>query len=408
MIQRKPDKIPPLSVGARWLLTTYAAANTANALASVFVNLFVFVVSGQLAALALFNGAYFFSLTFVFYATAGLLRGKTPLFAYRLGLLLTIGFYATLLGLLHSASHYILWLGLYYGISQGVYWFGVNLMTFDTVPTHDRIRFYGINSAISSFTGIAAPLAGGAIISTIPHLLGYITLFAVALIVYASALVLSLSVVPGPAFEKIPLKDSFRLSSINPLWRKAMVTIVIRGTREGITGLGGIFLVYSAIHAAWAVGLYAAITAIFRMGSSLIVARWVTPRRRVRALWIGTLGMTASALVLFIQPTWPVVFLYGVFTAVAMPWYTIPNEAVPLDVMDSDKGIVTRRVNYTLSRELGLNMGRLFSLGILASIYQGSAARDVLLILLVLTSLAQGLVAQMAKGIWQQLKLLAA
>ena len=166
-------RIEPLNAATKRLLWTYGGSNVAGALATTFVNLFVFVVSGQLRALAVFNGAYFLSLTFVFYGVAWLFKRRTPLFSYQWGLVLTALFYTSLLTLLSRASDYVLWLGLFYGVAQGVFWFGVNLMTFDTVPSRQRIRFYGISSALGSVTGILGPLAGGTLISAIHGMTGY-------------------------------------------------------------------------------------------------------------------------------------------------------------------------------------------------------------------------------------------
>ncbi len=389
-----------LTHATRRLLWTYGGSNVAGALASTFVNLFIFVVTGQLRALAIFNGTYFLSLTFVFYGVAWLFKRKTPLFAYQWGLVLTTLFYVSLLALLTRASAYIGWLGLFYGVAQGVFWFGVNLMTFDTVPAQQRIRFYGVSSAIGSVTGILGPLAGGAVVSAIPGIIGYVVLFLLASIMYGLTLVLSLRVVAGPPLGRIPLTYSLVLPWRDALWSKAFNSLVIRGTREGITGLAGVFLVYLATRQAWAVGVFGGVTALVRTGTSLWVPRWVTPERRVKALWIGTFGMTLAALVLVIHTSWPFVFIYGILTGFTMPWYMIPNAAIPLDVMDQDPNIGEHRVAYTLSREIGLNLGRLLSIAMLVAAYAVDSSPHILVWLLIGTSMIQGAVAILAKHIW--------
>ncbi|PSR32001.1 MAG: MFS transporter [Sulfobacillus benefaciens] len=396
-------RIEPLNTATQRLLWTYGGSNVAGALATTFVNLFVFVVSGQLRALAIFNGAYFLSLTFVFYGVAWLFKRRTPLFSYQWGLVLTALFYTSLLTLLSRASDYVLWLGLFYGVAQGVFWFGVNLMTFDTVPSRQRIRFYGISSALGSVTGILGPLAGGTLISAIHGMTGYVVLFALTTVVYGATFLLSLQVTPGPPLGSIPLRFSLLLPWQNKLWNKTFWSLVIRGTREGITGLAGVFLVYVATREPWAVGVYGGVTALARTVMSLWISRWVTPERRVKALWIGTLGMTASALVLLWHTSWPYVFIYGTLTGLTLPWYMIPNAAIPLDVMDHDPAIADHRVAYTLSREIGLNFGRLLSIAVLGLFYSMAHGSLVLVLLLAVTSLAQSAVAHLAKNIWRSL-----
>lgn len=394
--------VEPLSQGSRWLLMAYAGSTTGNAIASTFVNLFVFVVSGQLSDLALFNGAYFFALTFVFYLVAYVLRRRTPLVAYQWGLGLTAVFYGSLLLLLYQAQHYILWLGMLYGVAQGVFWFGANLMTYDTVPSGQRIRFYGLSSAVGSVASIAGPVAGGALVSLIPDLRGYLLVFGIALGVYGLTYVISFSVPPGPPLGEMPLSVSFRLSSINRDWRTAFQTLIVRGTREGIMGLAGIFLVYMATHKAWVVGVYGGISALARMTGALWVARMVLPGQRVRALWIGTAGMVTAAALLLIGQSWPLVFLYGLVVALSLPWFTVPNEAIPLDIMDRDPGVASRRVAYMLSREIGLNIGRLVSIGLLILMYQVYPSPYVLVIMLLVTSSVQSWIASVAPSVWSR------
>ena len=395
----------PLSPATRWLVLTFAGATTASSIAATFVNLFVFVVSGQLSSLVLFTGAFFFSLTFVFYLTGYLFRRSSPLVPYRWGLVLMATFYGILLWLLHQASHYILLLGLFQGVSQGFFWFGANLMTFDTVAPHQRIRFYGLNSAVGSVAGIAGPLAGGALVGLMPGLKGYLLVFALALAVYAATFAISFSVPPGPPLGNEPLRLSLSLYRVAPLWKEAMQTLFVRGTREAMSGLAGVFLVYIATRSAWVVGVYGSVSALTRMLGALGVARRVTPESRTRSMWWGVLGMTAGGVFLFfLKQSWVWVFVYGVVMSFSMPWFTVPNEAIPLDVMDCDAEVKNRRVAFMLSREMSLNGGRLLSMLILMVLYRFQATPVMLVIMVVLSSLAQSWVAWMGDRIWGRIR----
>ncbi len=399
------EKVSPLTRETRWLVLTFAGSTTAGAIASTFVNLFVFVVSGKLSDLALFNGAYFFSLSFVFYLTGYVFRRSSPLVPYRWGLVLTAAFYGVLLLLLHHASHYILWLGLLQGVSQGFFWFGANLMTFDTVQPEQRIRFYSINSAVGSVAGILGPLMGGAVVGLMHGLKGYLLVFALALAVYAVTFAVSFSIPEGPPLGNEPLSLSFSLHRIMPLWREAMETLAVRGTREAMTGLAGVFLVYIATHSALVVGVYSSVSAVMRMTGALLVSRIVSRDRRTWSMWWGVAGMTAGALFLFLMGvSWIFVFVYAVVASFSMPWFTVPNEAIPLDVMDRDPNVKHRRVAFMLSREMSLNAGRLFSMAILMGLYAIDNRPTMLVVMVVATSLSQGFVARMGAHIWQMLR----
>ncbi|MCL6563549.1 MAG: MFS transporter [Firmicutes bacterium] len=396
------ERVRTLSPEVWSLLFTFSGAQAANAVVSVFLNLFVFVVSGSLSGLIQFEGAYFFSLTFVFYGVAALFRGQPPLKPYRLGLLLTIGFYLLLLWLNRRASHYIPELGLLWGITQGVYWFGVNLMSFDTVPADRRTTFYGYSGAILSITQVVGPSLSGALTAVIPGVRGYLVVFGVGMVLYGVALVASAFVPLGPPMQVAGVGESWRLYRDRLDWRLAAHSIVVRGTREGISGIAGVYLVYLTTGYSWAVGAYAGLTALARMASSLGVTRWLAPGgRRAKSLLIGSIGMTGGALLLFV-PGWPWVFAYGLTTALAMPFYSIPNAALPLDVMDRDPEVAAHRVSYTLSREVALNAGRLGVIGLLAEASQWVGGPAALAFLLTLTSSAQLWIARVSRLLFPQ------
>lgn len=393
-----------LSPATRWLVLTFAGSTTASTIASTFVNLFVFVVSGQLASLALFNGAYFFSLTFVFYFTGYLFRRSSPLVPYRWGLVLTAAFYGVLLLLLHRASHYILWLGLLQGVSQGFFWFGANLMTFDTVAPAQRIRFYGLNSAVGSISGVAGPLLGGALVGLMPGLRGYLVVFALALLVYAITFGISFSVPEGPPLGNEPLRLSWVLHRMIPHWKDAMKTLMVRGTREAMTGLAGVYLIYIATQNAFIVGVFSSVSALARSAGSLVVSRRVRPETRSRAMWIGVAGMTAGAGFLFLmRGGWAWIFVFAAVAFFSMPWFTVPNEAIPLDVMDQDPDVTHHRVAFMLSREMSLNTGRLASMVVLMGLYLWHRSPFMLVGMVVASSLVQGWVAWMGSLIWGQI-----
>lgn len=372
------------------LLIAFSGANAATAVANIFVNLFIFVVSGQLSGLIWFNGAYFFSLTFVFYGVAVIFRGRPPMVPYRIGLLLTVAFYILVLVVNRQASHWVTLFGIFLGIAQGIYWFGVNLMTFDGVPAESRIPFYGYSGAINSLNGVVGPTLGGALIALVPGMRGYLLVFAFALALYVGALLASLKVPLGPPMVIGPLSEPQRIAKSRKDWRLTLKTIVVRGTREGITGLAGVFLVYLATQKAWAVGIYGGVTALSRILASLVVSRRVTRERRAQSIWVGVTGMTAAALILALGRSWPMVFGYGILAALSLPFYTVPNASIPLDVMDRDPEVGRHRVGFMLGREVALNMGRIASLAALAIGSRYFPGPTVLVALLVLTALIQG------------------
>ncbi len=378
-----------LSRGALWLLFTFSGAQTANAVATVFVNLFMLVLAHNLSGLVTFNIGYFVPLTVTFYAAAKIFHDKPPLIPYRLGLLITILFYGTLLGLSHKAHELIFLLGFFYGVAQGFYWFGLNLMTFDTIDPHQRMRFFGLSGAVNSVTGIVAPLFSGVLISAISGIGGYLVVFATALALYTVSFVLSQGVPKGPPMHLRPVSDSWKIITEHRSWAAIIKTIIVRGTREGITGLAGIFLIFVATHNAAMVGIYTALSAGARMIASLLTTRHARHGRQITFMVMGVTGISGAGLLLMMGHSWPWILGYGALFGLSLPFYMVPSENIPLSVMDQDPLITQRRVSYTLSREVALNTGRLFTLLVLALGTVWVNQEAIIIALIVLTSLSQ-------------------
>jgi YQGE family putative transporter len=395
--QRHRVSLPP---GAQALLFAYTSAMAAVAVATVFLNLYVFTLAGTLGSLLAFNIGYYLVLTFVFYAAAWAFRGRSPLVPFRWGLALTAAFFGALAAIGRQAGGLAGPIGGLFGVAQGVFWFGVNLMSFDAVPPDARLVFFGSSAAVNSITGVLGPLGGAALVGWLGGIQGDLVLFALAGLFFVLALGVSYRVPPGPPMHIGRLSEGHRVVADQVLWRKTVQTLVIRGSREGVSGLVGVYLVYTATGASWAIGVYAALTAAMRALGSMWVAGRVRPETRLKALAMGTGGMVAGAVLLLIWRSWPFVFLYGVLTGLTLPFYSVPNAALPLDVMDKDNRIAERRVGYILSREWALNGGRLASLVLLALLAPAWGGSVALVGLLLATSVGQiGLVA-LARVIW--------
>jgi YQGE family putative transporter len=251
------------------------------------------------------------------------------------------------------------------------------------------MHFFGMVGAVTSVTGVAAPLFSGLVISMVAGIGGYLLVFAAALALYTVALILSSGVPTGPPMQLQPMSDSWQVIADRKDWAQIIKTVIVRGTREGITGIAGLFLIYFATKSAALVGIYTAVTALARMTASLLVTRHVRYGHQIGSMVLGVAGITGAGLLLLGGSSWPWVFGYGALFALTLPFYMIPAETIPLGIMDKDPRITQRRVSYTLSREVGLNIGRLLTVIILALALHWVAAPVMIIILIIATSVIQ-------------------
>jgi YQGE family putative transporter len=393
-----------LTVVARKLLWTYGGAYTASAIGQVFVNLFLFVVARTVTALMWFNIVSFIALAVTFYIAAGVFRQASPVQSFRCGLVLSAAFYALLLTPWLRTPQALVAAGTLQGMAQGFYWFGANLMTFDVVDAEQRIRFFGLDFGIAAGTSVGGPLIGSAILARVPHLTGYLIIFALATAVYAVTFALSFEIPPGPPLAIGDLWWGFRRASGRSLWTDALKMLAVTGTYDMTTGLIGLVLLYSLTHRSWLIGVYTSFGSIAFMVASFMVSRWVSRSHRTRFMMAGALGMATAAAVLYgLHWGWVTVFVYGTGVSFSMPWFMVPDEAVALEVMDRDADIVTRRVAYMVSRETAINAGRIVPLLVLAVWYPRHPSSGLLVSVVLVACLSQTWVAYRSAQLTKEL-----
>jgi len=78
---------------------------------------------------------------------------------------------------------------------------------------------------------------------------------------------------------------------------------------------------------------------------------------------VGSVGFAAGTVMLYTHLHLAVLFGYGAASGLVYPGLMVPINTIVLEAMDHDPGAAERRGGYVLSREVGVNLGRLVALG---------------------------------------------
>ena len=347
---------------ARRLLACGSLYNAGMATSTVFVSLFFYIATGSVAGMVAFSVGRYLGLIG---ASLGLVRfapGASPSTLLRAGIVLNAAFFVLLIVLGHGVAASAVPLGLLDGIALGVYWFGNNSLVFDLVRPGERGRYYGLSFTLLSVMNVVMPLLAGNLISGIGGERGYLAVFSIALVGFAGAGWWSRALEDRGGIGGLAVRHALALPVSHPGWGRMWVAVVLRGFKQASGGIGMIVLVAVAAHTAAAQGEYAAVTAMAAVLTSGL-AGGLRGRRRTWAMWVGAAGFAASTVMLYGHLDLAVLLGYGAATGLVYPGLMVPINTIVLEAMDRDPEAASRRGGYVLSREVGVNLGRLAALG---------------------------------------------
>lgn len=347
---------------ARRLLACGSSYNAAMATSTVFVSLFFYIATGSVAGMVVFSVGRYLGLIG---ASLGVVRWApqvSPRSLLGAGIALNAGFFVLLIVLGHGVAAAAFPLGLLGGSALGIYWFGNNSLVYDLVRVGERGRYYGLSFTLLSAMNVVMPLVAGNLISGIGGERGYLAVFSIALVGFAVAAWLSRALDDRGGIGGLAVREALALPVSHPAWGRMWVAVVLRGFKQASGGIGMIVLVAAVAHSAAAQGEYAAVTALAAVVTSGL-AGGLGGRNRVRAMWVGAVGFAASTVMLYTHLDLAVLLGYGAASGLVYPGLMVPINTIVLEAMDRDPDAAARRGGYVLSREVGVNLGRLGALG---------------------------------------------
>lgn len=346
-----------------WYLLTISALHAISlALSNTFVNVYLWKLKQNFLLIGWYNLTHHIAVAVTFVFAGWLSKRIDRVIAIRLGVAIQALFYLTVLFLGTKATDYVVLLGLFAGVGSGFYWLAFNVLYFEITDRENRDSFNGVSGFINSLAGIIAPVLSGWIITRIDHFTGYRIIFWISLGIFVVAVIVSFFLKTRSAHGEFRLKEVLMLTTNQKnKWYWVNMALVAQGIREGvfifITGL----LVYLTTRNELTLGTFYTICNIISLISYYFVGKWMNPERRIKAILIGSLALGLFFLpYLFLLNTWSM-FLFGIGIFLFFPFFYNPLLSIVFDVIGETDETVQLRVEYVVSREISLNIGRTIS-----------------------------------------------
>lgn len=347
---------------ARRLLLMQTLVIVANALAGTFLPIFLYRMSQSLALIGWFHFAQFAVMGLVFAPLGKWVKEGGKMNVLRLGIALSSVFYFVLLWLGTQAVTYAIALGVLNGLAMGCFWSAYNVVYFEITEPGNRDRYNGLVGFMTGVTGIIVPWVSAFIISHVADY-GYTIVFGLAGVLFMVVVVLSFGLKKRPAVGIYNLRAVFSQLTVphNP-WRAISLANVAFGVRDGVFLFMISLLIYFTTTSEQLIGNFTLIISVVSLVSFFVVGKVLKPARRRVFMLIGVIMLSVSLVTLFWSLDYSVILLYGMGTALFMPFYVVPVTSTVFDYIGRSEYSSALREEFIVMRETFMTFGRLLGL----------------------------------------------
>jgi len=332
------------------------------ALSNTFVNVYLWKQSGELIDLGLYN-----LFIVIFQPLAFIIAGKVSkkidrVVVLRLGVSFLAAFFLTVLVLKDQAVNYMYLLGAIIGIGYGFYWLAFNVLTFEITEPETRDFFNGFLGILTSLSGMVGPMLAGLIISRLTNTIGYKVIFAVSLMLFTVAVMLSFFFTSRKAHGDYILLKIIQERKRNKNWRLITNAHVFQGLREGTFTFFINVFVYIVTKSEMALGTFSFLNSFVAFFTYIVASRWITKKMRKKAILAGGLMLYFSLFLILFQISYERLLIYAIAIGIAYPILLVPYSSITYDVIGKGWNIAQARIEYIVVREIFLNAGRILSI----------------------------------------------
>jgi len=167
-----------------------------------------------------------------------------------------------------------------------------------------------------------------------------------------------------------------------PKWKYVTNANFFQGLREGIFAFAINIHVYLTAGNEMGLGGFAFVRALVSFLAYFLIGRKLKKKFRNRAIFLGGSVLALSTLLIIKPASFSFLLFYAAVVAASYPLVLVPFFSITFDVIGKNPGAAEWRIEYVAVRELFLNLGRFFSIGIFLLFLSFFPYRDVFPILL--------------------------
>lgn len=377
-----------LSSEAKLSLIIHAFFQLGASMAGLFLNIYLWRLTGDLTINALFNVINFAVGPFTFAVGGYIAKKFDRMLVYRLGIVMYAIFYLLVIIVGERVPDYYVLFAILTGISGGFYWVGYLVLQYDVSNDFNRVRYLAINMITFNSAGLIGPFLAGIIIQRMDGLKGYITIFIIAFIMFVLASVISTRIKATVGEKKVYyLKYMGLVIKKNKTFLKGLITFLFLGLFQGIMLFLPNILLFQSVGREDYVGYLTVMFSLIIVAMGFVISKYAKKDNTKLYILLTTISITlAACLLLFGIHLWTVIIFMVVYSfsnpllqnSLTSYYYRIMGK-LPLK-----GGLKTESV---VAREFFLNTGRCVGILLLALFAKDLTSIAIPIILVVMSAL---------------------
>jgi YQGE family putative transporter len=360
--------IERITVNARRIIYSNAFYSISSPLISIFISAFIWRTTGSLYAVLAYKVGESLFLPTAFYCNGFLLKKIRIQKTFMMGAILGG---ITSLALVLFAPHSLLLLFVYgciWGIGNGFYWANRNYLELTETVIDSRQYFFSILSSISGMASIIVPFFAGWFIVIGESTGWYSTTYAYWILFFISfVLMFFCGLIIRKGTFQTPQIDTSKLPRLAFFSRRRLLYMA-QGLNDGI-GFISTFLLLSFFGNEAGLGTASSIVAICTIVATYMYGRLVRGAYLRKTLLLSSGLYTLCAVAIVVLQSYFGISIYALFSSIAVTFFMIPATSLGLSMIDKENEQQSLpKYSYIIDNEIFLNLGRLFSICLIAFI----------------------------------------
>lgn len=331
---------------------------------SLFINLFL-LSGSDMSHICVYNGVIWAVQPFAYFLS-GYWGKKTNMpLQIRISMISLSFAYLILILLGKRASDYAVLLGVFTGIANGFYYLPHSCLINELNDRTTVDAGLNILSLIGSVEGILIPLISGFIVTLMPGISGYLTVFCFSFILMMCAFMISFRLPKTKSTAKYNIIPPLKRYMTEKSWRTMLGIDVLRAFREG--GLAFIIsiLMFLCVPNELFVSFNSTICSVVTILAMSIVLKRLNADNRLRYYNYNALGIFLVSCILFFNQGVFVLFLFSLVNAVGGSITANSSTAMEFDVFNQWNSIIEYRSETFALREMLICYSRVVMMAIL-------------------------------------------
>ena len=262
---------------SRDLLSVGMLYQTANAIAGMFVNVFLIQVTNNLGLIIMQNILFAASLLAAFLLGSKLVAKIDIIKILKLGMLSNMLYFLIILVLQENTTPFLIPLGIFNGIGQGFFWFSYNILLGRLLTDNERGKFFGTKQSFENLFGIVIPMIAGFVITRFSELTGYYVLFGTSVAMYILGMLLSKEIETFTTHQKMNFLPILKLRR-NKFWDSQLFLNTTMGMSTMIHNQIFMVFAFEILRNEQRIGNYNSLLAVIAVVSSMWLAKNLTPK----------------------------------------------------------------------------------------------------------------------------------